>query len=80
MTIFLRKIFGIILFFKGGGTTTQIGPKDVTTFRNVMVICVIGVGGVSSLIFHVIVKPTGKTSTNVSKTYLHANVVPRVPR
>ena len=49
----------------GGGSANQIGPSSALTFRNAMLISTIGVGGLSCLIFHVIVKPTDTLSIKV---------------
>ena len=37
-------------------------------FRDAMLICSVGVGGLSSVIFHVTVKPTDKLTKNVGKS------------
>ena len=59
------KILLLDSTFQDGGDSHQIGPKDADSFRNVVLICVVGLGGVFTLIFHVAIKPTDELSTKV---------------
>lgn len=43
----------------GGNGTNEIGPKDADIFRKVTMICVVGIGVLSSVIYHVAVKSPG---------------------
>jgi Na+/melibiose symporter-like transporter len=57
--IFVYSILWIMLGAAGDGDNVNaIGPKDLHTFTNVMLISVVGVGGICSLVFHVLIKPT----------------------
>ena len=55
----------ISIFNAAGGSSDKIGPDNVETFRDVMLISVVGIGGLSSLIFHIIIKPSAESSEKV---------------
>ena len=48
-----------------------IGPDDTGTFRNVMLVCV-GVGGLSSLVFHASVRVTERPKERVSTDQMYS--------
>ena len=60
---------GWISYFRntGGSDSNDINPDDSDTFRNAMLIS-IGVGGLSSLVFHLVVKAADKSVKKVFKT------------
>jgi len=61
--IFVYSILWIML--GTGGSSDKIGPDNIETFRDVMLISVVGIGGLSSLIFHIIIKPSAESSEKV---------------
>ena len=63
--IHIFKYFLLVAMFKGGGESHKIGPKDAASFRNVVLICVVGIGSLSALIFHITVQPKDALSTKV---------------
>ena len=61
----------ISIFNAAGGSSDKIGPDNVETFRDVMLISVVGIGGLSSLIFHIIIKPSSEVSKKVGTENLY---------
>ena len=65
----------ISIFNAPGGSSDKIGPDNVETFRDVMLISVVGIGGLSSLIFHIIIKPSAESSEKVGTENLYFHVL-----
>ena len=55
-----------MFLFIAGSTGSQINPDDIYTFRNVALISVVGVGGLSAIVFHIVIKPTEKSVNRVN--------------
>ena len=58
----------------GGGSSDEICPDDTSSFRNIMLIS-IAVGGLSSVAFHVCVKPTEETNKKVSFVLIYSDLL-----
>ena len=65
----------ISIFNAAGGSSDKIGPDNVETFRDVMLISVVGIGGLSSLIFHIIIKPSSEASKKVGTENLYVHIL-----